>query len=896
MTANLFDALQAACDQVGISFKEVPVDGQWHPTGVDGDDGAGRIKLFLDGEGGIAYNWKWAEHKTFFVNNVHFQSDEERAEHERRCQEAILQAEKEAAAAQACAAVEAQREWAKCAPASENDYYLRHKGVKPHGVRRKLQRTPGEIADLVIPVRVTGGAIQSLQFIRSDGKKRFLPGGKVAGGYFGIGSPESATVLCIAEGFATGASIHEATGYPVAVAFNAGNLMAVAKTMRDEFPAIKLILCADDDFQTEGNPGLAKAAEAARAVGGLLAVPDFGAAERDGGTDFNDLARLSGTEAVRAAVAAAGPAREGTADAGAQGEESVERHSYGGGEFMMLPSGVHFMVPPNPPVWICSPLHVRAKTRDAKSGAWGRLLEWRDDDGVTHQWPMPMELLQGDGVEVRRELAGLGLAIAPGKKPRELLAAYLQVWPVENRARCVERLGWHGAVYVTPGESVGENGEIVVFQNAQAIEPAFSAAGTVEEWRDAVGHRAAGSSRLAFALSVAFAGPLAEVAGEESGGFHFRGPSSTGKSTALKAAASVWGRPDAYLRAWRATTNGLEGLAALHNDGLLVLDELSQVDCREAGEAAYMLANGQGKARASRTGAVRRSANWRLLYLSAGEESLAALMQQAGRKPNAGQEVRLVEIDADAGTGFGLFETLHDQATPAALALALKDAAAKYHGAVGTAWLRCIVADRATLAERITAGIRDFVAEEVKAGADGQVERVGRKFGLVAVAGELATEYGLTGWQKGDATEAARKCFAAWLEGFGGVGRREDRALFAQVRAFFEAHGASRFEPLEGCNVAVETKDGDMPVPDHKRPVHNRVGFVRTGDDGRPEFLVLPEAFRTEVCKGFDAAAKTLVDAGWIERGSGDHITQQVRTPLGKIGLYVFTAKWASEK
>ena len=94
---------------------------------------------------------------------------------------------------------------------------------------------------------------------------------------------------------------------------------------------------------------------------------------------------------------------------------------------------------------------------------------------------------------------------------------------------------------------------------------------------------AAGNSRLVFALSVAFAGALPALVGEESGGFHFRGASSSGKTTALKVAASVWGHPSEYPRLWRATANGLEGLAALHNDGLLILDELSQIDPHEAG-------------------------------------------------------------------------------------------------------------------------------------------------------------------------------------------------------------------------------------------------------------------------------------------------------------------------
>jgi putative DNA primase/helicase len=238
-------------------------------------------------------------------------------------------------------------------------------------------------------------------------------------------------------------------------------------------------------------------------------------------------------------------------------------------------------------------------------------------------------------------------------------------------------------VYVTPTESIGQDDEIVVFQNAHAIDPALSTSGTLDEWRASVARLAVGNSRMVFALSVAFAGPLADVAGEDSGGFHLRGGSSSGKTTALKVSASVWGNPGSYPRLWRATANGLERLAALHNDGLLILDELSQIDPKEAGEAAYMLANGQGKTRASRTGAARQATRWRILVLSAGEESLNSLMARAGRKSNAGQEIRLADIDADAGKGMGAFEVLHEQLTPAALALAIKDAAIKYPGTAG---------------------------------------------------------------------------------------------------------------------------------------------------------------------------------------------------------------------
>lgn len=568
--------------------------------------------------------------------------------------------------------------------------------------------------------------------------------------------------------------------------------------------------------------------------------------------------------------------------------DSITYH-YGGGTFDVSHRGVYFIGADKSgkeqsPLWLCARLDIVAKTRDSKSAEWGRLLRWHDDDGTQHQWAVPLQLLQSDGTEMRRELARMGLTISPSKAARDLLAAYVQLYPVQSRARCVERLGWHGSIYVTPTESVGQEDEVIVFQNAHAIEPAFSSIGSVDEWRASVGRLAAGNSRLVFALSVAFAGPLANVAGEESGGFHFRGASSSGKTTALKVSASVWGSPAAYPRLWRATANGLEGLAALHNDGLLILDELSQIDPKEAGEAAYLLANGQGKARATRDGTARQSARWQLLFLSAGEESLTALMARAGRKSNAGQEIRLADIDADAGAGIGAFEVLHELPTAAALALAIKDAAMRNHGTVGREWLRCIVVDRATLADTIAHEITEFVRDAVPNIAAGQVLRVARRFALAGVAGELATHYGLTGWASGEAMNAAHKCFASWLDSFGGSDNREERNILSQVRAYFETHGASRFE--------------DMKATQEQR-ILNRAGFYRPGENGKREFLVLPEAFKREVCNGFDirTATRALLEAGWIQPGNDGKTTQKPRIPvIGPTRCYVFNSKmWEDE-
>ncbi|APF03546.1 TPA: DUF927 domain-containing protein [Legionella pneumophila] len=562
---------------------------------------------------------------------------------------------------------------------------------------------------------------------------------------------------------------------------------------------------------------------------------------------------------------------------------------YSGGCFKLNEQGVSFLGKdkdgnPMAPRWICSPLFVVAKTRDAKSGEWGRLLEWQDDDGVIHQWAMPLALLQGDASEVRRELASLGLTISPHKISRDLLTTYLQVFPVEDRARCVEKLGWHENLFVTPSQIIGHSCEKIVFQNSHAIESAMSVSGTVDDWRESIGQLASGNSRLIFAISAAFAPALAKIAGEDSGGFHFRGASSSGKSTALKVAASVWGNPQAYCRLWRSTTNGLEGLAALHNDGLLILDELSQMDPKEAGEAAYLLANGQGKTRASRHGTAKLSSRWSLFFLSAGEESLMSLMARAGQKTNAGQEIRLADIEADAGFNMGLFEKIHNQLSPATMALSLKEYSSKYYGAVGMAWLQQVVANQQSIATDIADAVQEFVNSAILPDSTGQIIRVARRFALVAVAGELATQYGLTGWNEGESTDAAYKCYRVWLEHFGMEGNKEDRAILAQVRAFFESHGSSRFDNIR--------------EPNNER-IQNRAGFFYTDDAGFRMYMVLTEVFKKELCQGFEprTVVRVLINEGWLKPATDGMPTHKPRIKgVGTPRVYVFTNKiWGGE-
>ena len=236
----------------------------------------------LSPEHGVAHCFKCG----FVVSNRHERelTEVERKAFKRRMDALRKQHDAEQREKQAQAAAVATQMWLKSQPCAEHPY-LAGKGVKAHGLR-----VHGGL--LLVPLRDANGLLHSLQTITAEGDKRFLPGGRVKGCYLSIGRPSGRIV--VAEGYATAATIHEDTGSAVAVAFNSGNLLQVAKALRSKYPCIDLVIAADDDWQTPGNPGLVAATEAARQVGGLLARPDFTGLQRDPkDTDFNDLRKLS---------------------------------------------------------------------------------------------------------------------------------------------------------------------------------------------------------------------------------------------------------------------------------------------------------------------------------------------------------------------------------------------------------------------------------------------------------------------------------------------------------------------------------------------------------------------------------------------------------------------------
>jgi putative DNA primase/helicase len=523
-------------------------------------------------------------------------------------------------------------------------------------------------------------------------------------------------------------------------------------------------------------------------------------------------------------------------------------------------------------------------------------------------------MLAGDGNSYRTALLNQGFMAPTDTKRRALLTAYLQSRnPAKlDKLRHVSRVGWFGRCYVLPHETLGINGtgEKVLFHSENGIEANFNQRGTLEQWRTELARLCVGNSRAAFAVATAFAGPLLHWAdGVTGGGIHYVGQTSIGKTTCFLLAASVWGKgtekdPDSYVQKWRATANGLEAQGEQHNDCTLILDELGQMDAADAGNAAYMLADGMGKTRGKGAGGLRPKASWRLLFLSSGELTLAQHMETVGKKMKGGQEVRLIPLPTEVKEGSAL-ENFHEFEGGHELAGYVQRNAALHYGVAGRAWLEYLVNNIDNLAQRLRDLVNSIESELVPANASGQVKRGGRRFALIAAAGELATAAGLTGWPEHEATWAVRQCFDAWLHQRGGAGSSEKLTMIKQVRSFLELHGEGRFTYWHRA------------ADDHAAKTLHRAGVRRMlNEDGEPilsnskhlaefgdkmpatagetvsyEYFILQDVFQNEVCKGFDvrAVCAVLVEYGVLSKKER-HYTVSTRLPgIGKARCYLIT-------
>ena len=481
-------------------------------------------------------------------------------------------------------------------------------------------------------------------------------------------------------------------------------------------------------------------------------------------------------------------------------------------------------------------------------------------------------------------LRGLGIGVKSGGKAMGALADYLQWEGDKTEWQIANRGGWLDddcAAYVLPsGEIIGHTGGKVIYNGDTSKKPAYGVSGSLETWQAHLAAYAAGNSRLLLALGAAFAAPLLAPMKIENGGFHLFHASSGGKTTTAMLALSVYGRPDKLKNTWKATALAIDNMAAATSDGFILLDEISQARGQDVSSVAYSLFNGVGKLQGAKQGGNRERLEWRVLLLSTGEFPVSQYMKQAGFEWNAGQNVRLPSIPADAGKGFRVFDTLHGHSDGAAFAEMLEETAKHHYGHAGRAWVgklaEAMKQDKAALIGKVNSYCDAFRAR-LPADLDGQPARVAKRFALAAAALELAAEWGITGLAAGVGAAGVEACFNAWYEREG-KGNQEERVILQRAADYLQAKGNSEmFVELESIG-----KGG------YAQTSRYHAGYVKY-DAARDlqVFYINSQAFETDICGGFDKdfVCEVLHAAGWLKR-SVTRWTKQLKRAGISTGWY----------
>ncbi|MGH8787927.1 MAG: DUF927 domain-containing protein [Cupriavidus necator] len=507
--------------------------------------------------------------------------------------------------------------------------------------------------------------------------------------------------------------------------------------------------------------------------------------------------------------------------------------------------------------WVCSPLWVLAVTRNREDGDYGRLLEFISTAGQKKKWAMPMSMLAGDGNDARSVLLSNGVTF--NLHDRGGILHYIACQTPKLTMRAATTTGWSDGAFVLPDAVIGADD--IWFQQTGRTAP-YGAAGTAEGWREDLAKLAAGNPLLMLAICAGLAGPLLEPLNVDGGGLHFFGDSSCGKTTALQAATSAWGGR-AYRRTWRSTANGLEGAGAMHTDTLLALDELGEIDPKHLYEAAYALANGMGKTRANRHGESRQVARWRVFLVSTGEVTIAGRLASGGIEAKAGQSLRILDVPVSGA--YGLFDDLRGFDSGARLSDAIRNAAERHYGHAGPAFVAALVKARheaLDLAEALDEVLAKFSTP------DGQERRAARLFAVCALAGELASFYGVAPWPKGEPTAAAILAFKRWCGHRGTNGQNAEHvAILRAVADFLDKHADSRFSDIDAGGTGF---------------VRDRAGYWR--QDGDSRLYLFTAAGMREAVKGFDLrrALAALDAAGAIAARDTGASSKTTRTPDGR--------------
>jgi len=547
---------------------------------------------------------------------------------------------------------------------------------------------------------------------------------------------------------------------------------------------------------------------------------------------------------------------------------------------------------PLPRLRLATPIIVQAKVRDAYSSQWSYLLKIWNNDSSCQELRIPAADLTSENF--RKALLDRGVNCSTSARGRELLAQFIQNFPESRVLTLVESTGWldEGLVSFALPDVVLEIGAEQGAGNHHLSERlyeytrAYGQSGTLEEWQEHVAVPCRGNMLLVLALSAAFLPPLLQLAGRENVGVHFRGPSSLGKSKLLQVASSVWGDPRLYVNSWRTTDNALETLASARSDALLTLDELGSMSSSSAGDATYMLGNGQGKGRMRADASARPISRFHLVFLSSGEIGLHEHLREASRQSRAGHEVRFIDVSADAGVGMGIVQELNGFDSSRQLVDHLGESSRRFFGTPIRAFLQQLLSSieaRDEAAREVGGEVRRLQREWQVPGSDQQVGRVAGQLAGIAAAGELAIQYGILPFEPGAAIAAAHWGFEAWLRERGGTESMEKLRAFENLVESLHQYGSTRFEWWKRDGDGVSEWGGQRVIS----PQWGYGMWIDTSEeDPQFEFWIPSPTFESVFCTGISKRdfAQHLVERGYMDSA----VAVNRRIPeLGPSRVYV---------
>ena len=494
----------------------------------------------------------------------------------------------------------------------------------------------------------------------------------------------------------------------------------------------------------------------------VAGVPDFPRSE-----DTQILTQKGRGEALQSAVSV------GPFVVNSQGEKTFESKGTGA-QFFIGTEGVFVEKAGKSRAAVCTLIEVVARGSSPDGAGYCQLVRFKDDIGRVHEIILTAsELASRPSALVSRLMSeGLRVYRVSNQGGNADLVDYLNNCPTSNRFTTVERFGWIdvGKVFALPGEVISKGCSVDYrYTGDSEAAPKYSASGTLSQWRDTIGLNALHSTRVMFALCVGLAAPLMAFINEQSGGFHFVGPTSKGKSTSLRAACSLWaGVSSGEVKLWRSTDNGLEPSAEARTDLLLILDEMNQADKRVVEQSMYMLGNGVGKQRMSRNASARKTKTWRTIFMSAGEVTPE---QYVGHEIMTGASVRMANVNAIVSQSLGVFESVPEGMDSQQFSEQFTKDGSRYYGTAGPEFIRHlideveIVGGAVAMGDRLNRRLSEWIKENA-VGHDSEVRRVARRFALAAEAGEMAIRYGVLPWADGAASAAAESCFRSFLNEF----------------------------------------------------------------------------------------------------------------------------------